>query len=173
MCKINQSKQAMLTHGRIKQLFDYDPSNPSQPLINKVSRGKLRKGANAGCKASNGYYQAVVDGQFYFMHRLVWFWHYGSWPEIIDHVDSNPANNLIENLESVTQAQNLKKKRKQKNNKTGITGVCWNGQVGKYQVYINVDGDRKHLGVIVDFFEACCMRKAAENRAGYHEKHGL
>ena len=43
---------------------------------------------------------------------------------VIDHLDGNPFNNNIKNLSLKTLAGNARNRHKQKDNKTGITGVC-------------------------------------------------
>lgn len=61
----------------------------------------------------NGYYMTVksYDNTVYrFMeHRVIWCFHYGTIdPElVINHIDFDRANNAIENLELVTQKQNM------------------------------------------------------------------
>lgn len=59
------------------------------------------------------------------------------------------------------QAQN---QRVRKDNKTGVRGVHWFAKRGLYQVHLCVSGRNKTIGSRADFFEACCLRKSAENR---------
>lgn len=62
---------------------------------------------------SNGYYMVrkMYDGKvFNFMeHRVIWCYHYGTIDDnlVINHIDFDRANNAIENLELVTQKQNM------------------------------------------------------------------
>jgi len=42
----------------------------------------------------------------------------------------------------------------------------------KYRVRIRTDNTEKYLGLFESFFEACCVRKSAENKYGFHENHG-
>lgn len=61
----------------------------------------------------NGYYivRKMYDHHtYYFMeHRVIWYYHYGDIDEnkVINHKDFNRANNAIENLELVTQQENV------------------------------------------------------------------
>ncbi len=55
----------------------------------------------------------------------------------------------------ITQSRN---RRLQKNNTNGIAGI-WDGG-GKFQITIS----NKYIGITKDFFEACCIRKSAENK---------
>ena len=90
----------------------------------------------------------------------------------IDHIDGNRENNVISNLRLVNNRENTMNRRKRNDNTSGITGVSWDKNAGKWQAYINKDGRRQPLGVFEDKFEAICTRKSAENRLGYHENHG-
>ena len=61
-----------------------------------------------------------------------------------------------------TQARN---RRVQANSKTGVSGVTWSANKGRFQAYASAPAGRVHLGYSVDFFEACCARKSYEARA--------
>ena len=63
-------------------------------------------------------------------------------------------------------------KKKQINNSSGITGVCWYERDNKWEVQIYFCGKKNYLGRFEDFFEACCVRKAAEVEYGFHPNHG-
>lgn len=64
-------------------------------------------------QARNGYYMVrkMYDNKTYnFMeHRVIWYYNYGSISEdlVINHKDFDRANNAIENLELVTQKENM------------------------------------------------------------------
>lgn len=47
-------------------------------------------------------------------------------------------------------------------NRFGISGMT-TAKNGNYRVFINADNKIKALGTTPDFFEACCLRKSAEN----------
>lgn len=68
--------------------------------------------------------------------------------------------------------ENSRNMRRRKNNATGIPGVIMHCQNGRYVAQIGIMGKTKHLGITPDFFEACCLRKSAENRYGFNEDHG-
>lgn len=72
------------------------------------------KGKPMSRQARNGYYvvrKSIKGKTYYFMeHRIIWCWHNGEIPEdkVINHIDFDRANNHIENLELVTQLENVK-----------------------------------------------------------------
>lgn len=60
------------------------------------------------------------------VHRIVWALHHPvNNDKLIDHIDGNSWNNRIENLREVTHAINSRNMKKNKTNKSGVTGVCF------------------------------------------------
>lgn len=68
------------------------------------------------------------------------------------------------NCRYVTNAENSRNKGVRKGNKWGVSGIGVDNRCGKYYATITRDGKRHNLGYYLDFFEACCARKSAENR---------
>jgi hypothetical protein len=94
---------------------------------------------------------------------------YGDWPENqVDHIDGDPSNNKISNLRPATNKGNGRNAKKHSRNKSGLMGVGWLKSLEKWRVRIGTT----HIGVANDFFDACCLRKAAEIEHGYHKNHG-
>ncbi len=58
------------------------------------------------------------------------------------------------------QARNVPLRRA---NKSGIHGVWWYAERRVFKACIHRGGKLIHLGHTPDFFEACCLRKSAEN----------
>ena len=57
------------------------------------------------------------------------------------------------------QQTNTRKPQTYKNNSSGVPGVCWHKTKKKWEVSLG----NTYIGGTKDFFEACCLRKAAEN----------
>lgn len=92
------------------------------------------KGVIASKLLRNGYYMtsAQYDGKMYYFceHRVIWVWLRGPIPQglVVNHKDYNRANNAIDNLEIMTQAENVEYSRPnfrpprgEKNGKAGLT----------------------------------------------------
>lgn len=49
--------------------------------------------------------------KWFFVHRLVWMAHVGPIPDefVVNHIDHNKANPCLENLEIITQEENVQK----------------------------------------------------------------
>jgi len=89
----------------LRALFDYDPEGF---LVWKVSESnRVRVGQRAGClDISSGYWRVGIKGRCFRYHRVIYAWHTGEWPPLIDHRDNDTQNNKIENLRSLTPSQN-------------------------------------------------------------------
>lgn len=139
----------------------------------KVSlSNRIRIGEIAGTISKNGYVRVRVSGRFHSIHRVAWILNHGDIPEglVVDHIDGDKKNNRIENLRVVTTKVNLFNAKKAKNNKSGVTGVCWDSRRKSWMVHF---GKGNILGNFKSFEEACEVRKNAEKNSGIcTERHG-
>lgn len=165
----------MLTVERVRELLNYDPETGL--FTWKHSRGTARKGNLAGyartTQQGKTYWVIRMDRVSHLAHRLAWVWMYGTVPEDqIDHVDGNGTNNAIANLRTVSLSENMKNKRKQANNTSGVTGVSWEKNSSKWEVRIMIGGKSVYFGRYADFQQAVSIRKKAETLYGFHSNHG-
>ena len=111
----------MITHKELLETFEYRDGNLYWRIF--TSSGKIKPGDRAG--HWHGKYRAVIrHKKLYWIHHLVWFYHYGVWPSnCIDHVNRDRSNNSIENLREATYGENAQNKGVNSNNKSGYTGV--------------------------------------------------
>ena len=71
---------------------------------------------------------------------------------VVDHIDNNPLNNKLYNLQLITQRENTSKDKKGFTSK--YTGVSFYKKTGKWICHIKIDGKVKHLGYFTDEKEA-------------------
>lgn len=140
-----------ISQSELKQLFDYDDKTGNLIWKKQQRGGKVVVGGPAGTYVinKNGYRRKIIhlQGKTYRLHRLIWLWHYGSIPEMIDHIDNDAWNNKIENLRECNRSQN-NSNRKFGGNKSGFKGVSKviKGDKIYYFAQIKIDGKTKHLG---------------------------
>ena len=118
-------------------------------MFNYVDGQLIRKTTDEsiGCRRKDGYFIASVNGKLYLMHRLIWLWHHGDLPPVIDHVDCNPSNNAIENLRPASRSLNgVNRVRHKKNSKTALLGVYYDKARDRYATEVRFNGVRHRLG---------------------------
>jgi hypothetical protein len=92
----------MITATRLREILDYDPYTGY--LIWKKSRGTAKAGTVAGHIATHSkgppYRVISIARRAYYVHRLIWLWHTGSWPiGHIKHINGRGLDNRIQNLQ--------------------------------------------------------------------------
>lgn len=99
--KINKNQ---MTQKKLKELFEYHEDGF---LIWKVrAANNVKPTRIAGSMNDAGYRRVTIDGRDYKAHRLIYLFHHGWIPKMIDHEDQNKQNNRIENLRPCTHEQN-------------------------------------------------------------------
>lgn len=139
----------MITQQRLQELFIYDNGQ----LVRRVSIKGSYAGTVIGTKKEKGYMVAVVDGEFYRVHHLVWMYHYGHFVPELDHINRVRDDNRIENLRPCTHSQNLGNSRPRVHKYKGVT-LC--KQTGKWRAQM-----KGHLGRFDTIEEAALAYNAA------------
>jgi hypothetical protein len=132
-----------ITQEVLKFVFEYRDGNLYWKFPTST---KVKMGDKLGSLSSNGYMQTTFLGTRFKVHRLVFMYHYGYLPPVVDHKDGNPLNNKIENLRACTKLQNSYNKRLYSSNRSGITGVSWNCRDKRWMARCSVGGKKYHLG---------------------------
>ena len=138
-------------YGRVKSLDRYVNHNTRKSIF--LRKGKILK----PYKNNTGYLQVTLrinnKNNMFLLHRLI----YQAFidrllPNLqIDHIDNNPLNNCIDNLQQVTNRENCSKDKK---GVSKYTGVSWNKNNNKWQVKIYIKKKLLHLGLFTDELEA-------------------
>ncbi len=153
----------MLTKERLDELLAYDPETGWFTWRVRTSN-RVRVGATAGTPHyRRGYILVRIDGRRYSAHRLAFLTMTGCWPEDeVDHINGDPADNRWTNLRQATHLENGRNLRKMRNNTSGVTGVFWSTQYGKWCSEITAARKKIQLGYCTAFDEAVSARRAAE-----------
>jgi len=153
----------MITQKRLKELLHYDPATGIFTWL--VSRTRVRKGDRAGSLQSSGYRCIGIDGKLYQESRIAFLYMEGYFPENdVDHINRKKDDNRWCNLRHVSRRCNMRNTGLQKNNKSGVKGVCWHRNKGKWAVQIKVNGKMIHLGCYESFDLAVRSRYYAEKK---------
>lgn len=121
----------------------------------------------------SGYWVGTVCGVRLYAHRTAWALHHGDWAEgEIDHINGNGLDNRIDNLRDVSRLVNRQNAKLHKDNTSGVSGVCWAKNTGKWQAQIKVRTKMVYLGQFPDKTDAVAARREAERLYGFHPNHG-
>jgi len=108
------------------------------------------------------YAVATIDGKQVLAHRLIAElegWNLDG--KVVDHINGDGLDNRIENLQVVTQSQNMMKQRKPAGCSSGYKGV--NQFRDKWRSRITVNGKTQSLGVYKTEQEAALAYNFAAN----------
>ena len=126
-----------LSQERLKELFYY---NSNGKLHRKKGHGRSGANHTIGCPDKQGYIRGIVDGRHVSEHRCIWIWFNGPIPEgmVIDHIDGSRNNNKIENLQCISQRENVSRSHKRKL----PTGV-YKERMSSYRAVVMIDGKKR------------------------------
>ena len=124
-----------------------------------------------GCPVGNehnGYLRLSLKQKFYTGHRIAWAIHYGRWPQdVIDHIDGDGMNNRIANLRECTQAENMRSRGPNRDNRSGVRGVHWSKSHGMWCARLTVAGKVHRFGRYKTIEEAAAViREKSPNVLG-------
>ena len=164
-------KTDFITQARIKEILNYNSNTGF--LTWTVSRSsRCIAGAEINGRRKDGYVCIGIDGVLYRAHRIIWLLSYGEMPDEIDHINGIRDDNRLCNLRSVTRQENAQNSRLKNTNANGINGVHFYKRTENWMVAIYFEYEKIHLGYFDNFFDACCARKSAEIKYGFHSNHG-
>jgi hypothetical protein len=125
--------------------------NPKTGVISR--NGKPVMGSD-----SQEYRKIKINRRWYRQHRVAWFLAYGFWPKYIDHINKDKKDNRLHNLRACTASMNKLNVGLQSNNTTGVKGVTFDSNSGKWRVQYR----NKHIGLFNSFNEAVQRRQVCQ-----------
>lgn len=158
-----RSTDNMIDQNRLKYLVEYN-DNGDMIWINftSVKSRHIKIGSIIGNINDNGYRECQIDNERYSVHHLVWLYHYGYIPTMIDHKDQNKLNNKISNLRETNHSKNAQNFGNSSRNTSGVRGVHWDKNKNKWAVRMKYDGKYRFIGQYDEFDDAVCARLAGE-----------
>lgn len=162
--KIKFSNSVAETELKIENYLEYDPTSKTG-LRWIQDRGKVKAGDEAFTRISSaGYYGGIFNYKNYDAHQVIMYLLHGKWTNNklhTDHIDGNKLNNNKDNLRFVTATSNQRNanRRINKNNTSGISGLCqvfvggklrWRAKYAGVTLYTGLDKEFaiKKLGLV-------------------------
>lgn len=164
----------MISQDKLKQCLYYSPIVGAFEW-RRSGRG-VRRGFLAGCvNKQSGYVMVIIDGKPYAAHRLAWLYMTGSMPDqIIDHIDGDRSNNAFSNLRLSSYSQNSWNQKLSAASSSGVKGVTFRPDAGKWQGRFRASGKTYWLGYFDSKEEADkAVRKKRTEIHGEFANHGL
>lgn len=152
-------RQFTMTQEELKTWVAYDPETG---IVTRLRHGRrVGVGSVVGSK-KNGGLEARVNGNRVLVHRMIWFYMTGEWPEVIDHINRDPFDNRWCNLRNCTQAQNRCNNSLRSDNTSGTMGVRrYKANPKRWQAEITHKGRSIFLGSFDTLEEAAIARRRA------------
>lgn len=154
----------------VRSLFEY--SAATGVLTLKKSRGmglRYKAGSSVGSlhecgtkRSKKHYLRTMINGSYIYVHRIIWVIMTREQPLDIDHIDGDGLNNKWENLRSVHHSVNGKNQKTHSTNTSGISGITYRKDSGKWRARITVDDKSISIGTYRDKQDAIQARKEAE-----------
>lgn len=131
-------------------LGHYQVSNKGNVKSLKQNKETILKVSTEGDK----YYRVALykdgKGKKFYVHRLVIQAFKGDIPKgrnlVVDHIDYNKTNNKLDNLQVISNRENLSKDKYRHNPSSSYIGVSFNKAKKKWESSISVNGASFYLG---------------------------
>jgi hypothetical protein len=132
-----------ITQEYLHSLFYYEDGMLYRRYNNR--NNGVKAGAPAGTyHSATGYFRISIDGKRYPFHRILFLYHHGYLPEMVDHIDCDKKNNRIENLRDANATWNNTNKTIQRNNNSGIKGISFYPKFNRIHAQIQVNRRKIH-----------------------------
>jgi len=132
-----------------------------------------RRSNRAGTIFTNGYRKVMVNGKVYMAHRVIYYLHYGVWPDNmqVDHINGVPSDNRPENLRLVNCVKNHQSHKTKSRDKTSrYRGVSWVEGRKKWVTSITVNGTKFFIGRFTCEKEAALAYNYEALKAGFNKE---
>ena len=148
-------KRLEISQERVLELFYYKDGNLYHRSNDKP----------AGSVAKNHRYARVVIKQkSHKLHRLIFLYHKGYLPDIVDHINGDRYDNRIENLREANTYQNRQNSRIYSTSKSGVKNVYWQANCKKWRVTMHINGKKHYFGMYTDLEEAKQVATSMRNK---------
>lgn len=129
---VSREEKNGITKEFLHTIFDYRDGC----LYWKEQRSNIKIGNKVGCLSNllkGARYVVGINGKIYYLSRLIFMWHHGHCPEMVDHENHDKLDDRIENLRAATSKQNAQNTSSYKNSSSQYLGVCFKQNKGYYR----------------------------------------
>jgi hypothetical protein len=150
--------QDPITPAQAAELFSYDPDTGALRWRVRAARC-VQVGDLAGARKQDGYIQVTYQKRCYQAHRIAWAITHGEWPNVVDHINGDRADNRLANLREVTVHENMQNQRRahRSNKSAGILGVHFYSRTGRWRATNWANGRNRFLGYYATADEASAV----------------
>lgn len=136
----------------------------------RVTSKRVKVGQEAGRINNAGHIGIGFEGSRWQAHRLAVAFIEGSLSgELeIDHKDQNKINNRYMNLRKATKQQNSCNRGSPRNNTSGVKGMSFNINAGKWEGYVHFNSKKYYLGLFT--LEEDCKEAIQLKRKELHKE---
>lgn len=160
----------MIDHDELTKILHYNQETGVFTWKVKTCK-KVIPNTVAGSFNSHGYVQLKINKQFFYGHRLAWFFVYKEYPSLeIDHINGNPSDNRICNLRLANRHENNQNRIARSDSCSGIRGVFFRKDTKKWKAEIRVNKKLISLGCFDTKEKAAKVRKIAEHHYFTHHR---
>lgn len=142
----------------IKRLMEFISYNPESGVFVWAKGNSARRvsGTVAGCVSTTTGYRIIrVEGKAFPAARIAWAMMTGEFPEkIVDHINGCRSDDRWCNLRIADGSQNSGNSKMHKDNTSGMKGIEFHSQSGKWRARICKNGKRISLGLFWEKSEA-------------------
>lgn len=168
---MSQENQQLLSQDVLLRMFQYRDGalywnhDPSKTRTWNTCRAGKKAGGISGDRLTIVFRPSKTLGlkkpTCVQIHRLVFCYHHGFYPDIIDHANGNPLDNRIDNLRQATPWQNSANAKKYSTNTTGFKGVSFRKKNGKFYATVSFNKKRHFIGEYQTLHEASVAYESA------------
>lgn len=139
-----------ITQEYLKQIFDYKDGFLYWKIRPSIG---VMIGNRAGCSqkfTGGNRYTIRINGKLYLNSRLIFLYHKGYLPRIVDHENHNTLDDKIGNLRDADYSKNGKNSTSRVNSTSKYLGVSFWKRDNCWKCQIKANGKQTHIGYFKD-----------------------